>query len=460
MRVALFSPMPPVRSGIADYTRDLVARLSSDTEIDVFVASAGEVDAATESRGPARYATAHDFPWRHHRAPYDLTIFQMGNSWCHDFMWPYLFRYPGLVVLHDGHLHHARAWSLLRRRRSDDYRAELAFNHPELPREAAEAALAGLGGTLYYFWPMLRSVVTSARAVAVHSAVLADEIRAGFPDAAVHVIRMGVPEVAARADEVASVRERHGLAPTTLVLAAFGGVTPEKRLRPLFDAVAVARRYHPDLRLLLVGPPHPHYDVMPEAQSAGVADLVTITGFVADAELPAYLAAADIVSCLRFPSSSETSASWLRALAAGRPTLVSDLPQHAALPTLDPRSWTVVSANPRARSAPIAVSIDLLDEVHSLTLALKHLATDPERRRSLGESAKHYWAANHTVDLMASDYREVIERASVRQAPEVSLPSHLRPDGTEYLRELLAPFAGLAVPLPSGPQPPRSREGR
>ena len=127
---------------------------------------------------------------------------------------------------------------------------------------------------------------------------------------------------------------------------------------------------------------------MPEAQSAGVADLVTVTGFVADAELPAYLAAADIVSCLRFPSAGETSASWLRALAAGRPTLVSDLPQQAALPTLDPRSWTVVSANPRAGSAPIAVSIDLLDEVHSLTLALKHLATDPERRRSLGESAK------------------------------------------------------------------------
>jgi len=170
--------MPPVRSGIADYTRDLVAALTGAAEIDVFVASTDEVDTAHETGAPARYATAHDFPWRHHRAPYDLTIFQMGNSWCHDFMWPYLFRYPGLVVLHDGHLHHARAWSLLRRGRSDDYRAELAFNHPELPREAAEAALAGLGGTLYYFWPMLRSVVTSARAVAVHSEALADEIAA------------------------------------------------------------------------------------------------------------------------------------------------------------------------------------------------------------------------------------------------------------------------------------------
>jgi glycosyltransferase involved in cell wall biosynthesis len=447
VRLAIFSPMPPIRSGIADYTRDLIGALRGDLEIDLFVATGEEVDEARKAALPARCATAHDFPWRHHREPYDLTIFQMGNSWCHDFMWPYLFRYPGLVVLHDGHLHHARAWSLLRRRRSDDYRAELAFNHPELPPEAAEAALAGFGGTLYYFWPMLRSVVTSARAVVVHSAALAGAVGQRFPDAAVHVIRMGLPTVTPQPEAVRTVRERHGLTDASLVLAAFGGVTPEKRLRPLFDAVAVARRYHPDLRVLLVGPTHPHFDVTAEARSAGVDDLLTVTGFVEDSELPAYLAAADIVSCLRFPTSNETSASWLHALAAARPTIVTDLPQHAALPTLDPRSWTVAAASARGAVSPVAVSIDLLDEVHSLTLALKRLVTDAELRASLGASARQYWQANHTIDLMASDYRDVVARTAARPAPAVVLPAHLRPDGTEHLRDLLAPFASVAQPL-------------
>jgi glycosyltransferase involved in cell wall biosynthesis len=438
--------MPPVRSGIADYGRDLVGALNRHLDIDVFVATREEAEAAPDAGPATRYATAHDFPWRHHRAPYDLTVFQMGNSWCHDYMWPYLFRYPGLVVLHDAHLHHARAWSLLRRRRSDDYRAELAFNHPDLPHEAAEPALAGFAGTLYYFWPMLRSVVTSARVVAVHSASLAEDLRGEFRDVDVQVIRMGLPAVVPGPDRVAAVRARHGFAPGSLVLAAFGGVTPEKRLRPLFEAVATARRYHPDLRVLLVGPTHPHHDVMTEARSTGVADLVTVTGFVSDIELPAYLAAADIVSCLRFPSAGETSASWLRALAAGRPTIVTDLPQQATLPTLDPRSWTVASARSRDRS-PIAVSIDVLDEAHSLTLALKRLVSDADLRASLGAGAQRYWAANHTVDLMTSDYREVIARAIARPAPEVTLPSHLRPDGTEHMRELLAPFEGVPVPL-------------
>ena len=342
--------MPPVRSGIADYTRDLVAALTGGAEIEC------SSPLPTKWTPRVRRERRPDTPRRTTSLATSPRAVRPDHLPDGQLVVPRLHvalpvPYPGLVVLHDGHLHHARAWSLLRRGRSDDYRAELAFNHPDLPREAAEAALAGLGGTLYYFWPMLRSVVTSARAVAVHSEALADEIRGSFPDADVHVVRMGVPAVAPRSEEVAGVRERHGLAPTTLVLAAFGGVTPEKRLRPLFDAVAIARRYQPDLRLLLVGPTHPHYDVMSEARSAGVADLVTVTGFVADAELPAYLAAADIVSCLRFPSAGETSASWLRALAAGRPTLVSDLPQQAALPTLDPRSWAVVSANPYAPGA-------------------------------------------------------------------------------------------------------------
>ena len=56
----------------------------------------------------------------------------------HDYLWPYLFRYPGLTVLHDAHLHHARA-ALLRTRRADDYRAEFAANHPGADRRPGRA---------------------------------------------------------------------------------------------------------------------------------------------------------------------------------------------------------------------------------------------------------------------------------------------------------------------------------
>ncbi len=436
--------MPPVSSGVADYTRDLVGELGRRHAIDVFV-DARDL-AVPPSDGTARHLSAHEFPWRQHRDPYDLVVYQVGNSWCHDFTWPYLFRYPGLVVLHDGQLHHARAWSLLQRKRTDDYRAELHFNHPDVPPEAAEIALSGYAGHVYRLWPMLGAVVKAARLVAVHSARLADELSSTFPAMAIRPIRMGVPAVDASDAARAAVRARHGLAPTDIVLAAFGGVTPEKGLTALLRAVSGARRHQPGLRVLLVGPTHPHYDVMAHAREVGVADIVTVTGHVSDAELPAYLTTADIVSCLRFPSGRETSASWLRALAAGRPTLVTDLEQHVDVPMLDPRDWEVRAASGLQQSqAPVAVAIDLLDEVHSLGLAVRRLAADPSLRGSLGDAARRFWERSHRVTDMADDYERVMAEAASRPDPDVTLPRHLRPDSFAHTRQLLAPF-GLGVP--------------
>ena len=67
------------------------------------------MDAGTAGhRTVPRVFIAHDFVWKQQRAPYDLIVYQLGNAPWHDYMWAYLAAFPGLVVLHDGRLHHAR----------------------------------------------------------------------------------------------------------------------------------------------------------------------------------------------------------------------------------------------------------------------------------------------------------------------------------------------------------------
>ena len=95
MRVAWFSPLPPVRSGIAAYSAELLPTLRADHAIDAYQES-----------------NAHDFVWRARRDPYDLVVYQLGNAPCHDYMWAYLAAFPGLVVLHDARLHR-NAWRAL-----------------------------------------------------------------------------------------------------------------------------------------------------------------------------------------------------------------------------------------------------------------------------------------------------------------------------------------------------------
>ncbi|MBW8713037.1 MAG: hypothetical protein JF632_03020, partial [Acidobacteria bacterium] len=67
MRLAWFSPMPPVPTGVAACSRDVVAELGNRHAIDVYVhgGDAGAPLAAVEAPESVRVYSAHDFVWRH-----------------------------------------------------------------------------------------------------------------------------------------------------------------------------------------------------------------------------------------------------------------------------------------------------------------------------------------------------------------------------------------------------------
>ncbi len=229
-----------------------------------------------------------------------------------------------------------------------------------------------------------------------------------------------------------------------MIVGAFGGVTPEKRLPELLAAVAAVAERSPQLHLLVVGARAAHYDVMADAAAHGLAGRVHVTGFVDDRELGAYLAATDICACLRWPSNGETSASWWRAMAAGRATIVTELAHQPDLTVVDPRGWRTLGP---AGAAPVAVGIPILDEHRTLVEALEVLARSAMTRDELGRAARHSWQERHTLGHMAEAYRALLPRAADRPVPDVELPAHLRIEGDEHLAALLAPFG---VDTPAG----------
>ena len=455
-RIAWFTPLPPVTSGVSQYNVELLPKLAAIFAIDVFVAEPRQL--APAGLGVDVFS-AHDFVWKHARQPYDLVVYQLGNAPCHDYMWAYLVRYPGLVVLHDGQLHHARARSLLEQQRADDYRTEFHFNHPDRNADLAELGIAGLLGSLTYLWPMRRVVIESARMVVVHNQWLAEQIAEEQPSALVHTVEMGVPAPPVTAEARAEIRTRHGIQADALLFVAFGEVTPEKRIPQALRALASIRGTVPHAHLLLAGNPVGHYDARAEAGALGLAEHVTIAGFVPEGDAPAYLASADVCVCLRWPTSRETSAAWLRCLAAGKATITTDLAHLVDIPTLDPRSWTVLHAasatDEPTETTPVeaaAVSIDILDEDHSLRLAMRRLATDARLRAALGEEAKRLWAARFSLEQMAGRYADVLHAACdvpLPDAPPKDLPPpHFVTDGTEFatrqLRQMGLPESRIA----------------
>jgi len=487
MRLAWLSPLPPLQSGIAAYSAEILPLLAESHEIDVFVdvgvpdrsgqlawaaaqgwtlpprlgssreetLASGRSATPADARLPPRLAarSAHELLPLHDRQPYDLIVYQVGNAACHDYVWPYALRFPGLLVLHDGTVHHARARALLSRQRVADYRAEFRANHPEADPWLAEHAIVGAPGHHYYRWPMRRLLVEGARAVAVHGAWLAEDLRREHPEAEVMRLRMGVGQLGAVAPAE--------FAPGALVVAAFGLATSEKRLPVALEAFAATFAGSPDTRFVIVGAAPPHFDPEAEARRLGIAAQVTLTGYVSEADLGGWMLRADICLCLRWPTSGETSASWLRCLAAGRATVVSGLRHHLDVPSLDARTGAVMGEAPDRRPAhepeeAVCVSIDLVDEREALCQAYRRLASDRPFRERLGRNAARHWQAAHTLAHMARDYEQAFARAGARPARRrEDLPAHLTDEAAGLARAIVGHVGVEADVLATRQPPPR-----
>src|SRR3984893_9393732 len=105
MRVAFFSPLPPCRSGIADYSQALLDSLRKRAHVEVF---------SDERRA---------FQPRE----FDIALYQIGNNPHHTFVYERALAYPGVVVMHESNLHHLIADMTIKRGDWDAYLRELKY---------------------------------------------------------------------------------------------------------------------------------------------------------------------------------------------------------------------------------------------------------------------------------------------------------------------------------------------
>jgi glycosyltransferase involved in cell wall biosynthesis/SAM-dependent methyltransferase len=367
MRVALFSPLPPARSGIADYTEALIEPLARRVELGVF----SRVD---QGYDPARF---------------DIALYQIGNNGYHGFVYEAALRHPGVIVLHESNLHHLIADLTIRRGDWDAYIRECEYQGGPAARAFAERVRKLETGPDYEGVPMTRRLLERARAVVVHSRFMEDEVRhAGFKGP-VAVIPHGawIPE-ADRNDW----RHRLGLDEFTPLIGTFGFLKPYKRIAESLRAFRRLLRVAPTVRMILVGEPHPEFPVEAMIRSMGLSASVRVLGFTPIEDFVGYLAACDIVLNLRYPTVGESSGSMLRALGLGKAVLVSEVGSFAEFPD---DVCLKVPVGPGEE--------DLIFEYLSL------LVSRPEVRLELGASAHRYVERECNWPTVAALYASFLE---------------------------------------------------
>jgi glycosyltransferase involved in cell wall biosynthesis len=359
MKIGFFSPRPPARTGVADYSAALIDAMRESGTVEV------------NRRG-------------------DINLYHVGNNALHREIYRRALDEPGVVVLHDAVLNHFFLGQLDK----EAYVTEFVYNYGPWTADLAACLLEGRARSaadpLYFQYPMLRRVMKRSRAVIVHNPA-AERIARAHGAAVVHRIPhlfeapAPVPEY-----EVIRLREKLGLLTSDLLFSVFGHLRESKRIPTILRAFHRVRRERDNVKLLVAG------DFASRDLALALAEEFDAPGVVRAGYLPAgefrkYAAATDVCINLRWPSAGETSGIAVRLMGIGKCVIVTESEETGDFP----------------EGSSIRVACGPAEE-EMLTTFLFWLADNPGRAREIGARSAAHIAEFHTLSRVAAEYWRII----------------------------------------------------
>lgn len=384
LRIGFASPLPPARTGVADFSYHLLSQLRELCEVDALYEREGDDDAPD---GVDAHPVRHLARVEAARGGYDRVVYSLGNSEFHTAALAQLRRRPGVVLAHEVRLsdlfffgaHQDGAvpeglHGAIRSAYGSTVPDEIGRDGPIAPADVAR-----------YGTYLARAVAPHAEPLVVMSAYAAGLARADLgPRLSDRVVQL---PYAVRPAPVGA-RGRSGA--TTIV--SFGVVNPVKRPEVVVQAFALVAEAHRDASLVFVGPvsTRDRSEVMAAAREGGVGERVDLVGAVDQTSYDEWLLRATIAVQLRAFSNGESSAAIGDSLSAGTPTIAA-----AVGPSRDLPDEVVEKVAPEVSPQALARVID-------------GLLRDSIRRQDLGRRGAQWAATNSHAQLARLLYERVL----------------------------------------------------
>jgi glycosyltransferase involved in cell wall biosynthesis len=384
--VNIFSPFPPTRSGVSDYSFTIAKSLSRENDILAMVKTRQERD-FLGSQGIAANV------YQNFTVPVGLNIFQVGNSAAHDYLFKAALHIPGIVVIHDLLLHGLVKSAILGHNDRAKYKSFMEFEGPS-GLLIAERTLIGDFKPFYSaFVGAHKKLVESSLCVIVHSDWAAQFVRNENKTVPIHVIPHfcdDYVDAAEREGRILTARDQHGISKESFVVSHFGFVTESKQVDFLIK-ICLLLQEKLDLHLLIAGAGSRDL-LSTEKSNLSLIRKKTIVNHLPERMLNDSILASNLISLLRYPSSGETSGIGARCLAMGRPVICFDYYAYSDFP----------------RDVAIHIPVDTFD-TEAAAEAILAAVTSPEFMKKR-EAAALRWAGNQMhLSRVTDSYNAVIE---------------------------------------------------
>jgi glycosyltransferase involved in cell wall biosynthesis len=316
--IALVTPFPPDRSGVADYSKKCVESLARFVDVDVY----------TDAHEPAADPAVREFhpisgaAWL--RPDYDAVVAVAGNSHYHMKILDLHRRHGGPCIVHDNRLAELTAWQ-----KGEEHLRRIA--EQSLGRavtvEEVRGWLSNPGSlpTLFY-----DEMLERAHPLFVHSAGLRSHVGRLYGVEAVHLpfcVYRDFHEQDVSAVAKRNARDSLGIPHDRLVVISLGIVDAVKNLRKCVEAIAQIGERGMPAHLYFVGecPSSVRKALSTLAASAGVTDRVHVSAdWISEDGYRRFITAADAGIQLRSHYYGGISGALTDCIAAGLPTVANE----------------------------------------------------------------------------------------------------------------------------------------
>jgi len=422
-RLAVWSPLPPSPTGVADYVAEQLPGLAARFDTVAVCAEPERVDAAALSG--VKVVSPRE-------ASAELHIYHLGNSPAHSFVYRAARTRPGVAFLHEWSLHHLVLHETREQGRVDAYLREMRRAYGERGSFVGRQVARGLGGALLpALFPLNERVLESSLAAVALTQTLRARVARRMAGRPVLALPMHFATPPGPVPSREDARRALGLPADAFVICAPGLGTAAKRLDLALACASRLERERPGVVLDVAGDLDPSLPLQDWARAAGFEKSLRVTARLSLVDFMAHLSAADVVLALRFPSHGEMSAALLRALGIGRPALVT-----AGTPAaLDLPEGVVASITPGAT-----------EEAEMLAL-LRELRGNVALKERMGELARDHVREHHGLDRTTRQLGDFLDEVAARAptlaeglAPAeddaLTLPGYLREELRGAARDL------------------------
>jgi len=351
--VGFYSPLPPARTGVADYSAALLKAFRARWNVRV-------------------------------NRDGDINLYHLGNNQLHAPIYRRALARPGVIVLHDAVLHHFMLGSLPR----EQYLDEFIYNYGEWSRGLAESLwrdrARSAGDSRFFQYPILRRIAEVSDAVVVHNPAAARMVSEHCPGARVFEIpHLYLPAELPPTVDAERLRADLGGGP---LFGVFGHLRESKRV---LSILRVFRRL-PEFTVLLAG------EIASSDLRRAVSEYVSglnVRRIDYMSEHTYWAAAMAVDGCinLRYPGAGETSGISVGFMGAGKPVFITDSLENSRYPD----------------GTCIRISAGL-SESAELEAVIRWAADHRSSMREIGASASAYIRDAHSIERVADLYAKAL----------------------------------------------------